>query len=93
MALKEIQPIDESVPEITKVLVVRVAEGELPLVTLAALLAFAVAVVGLFGVFSAKISRDAAGTLLLVICTIALAVAAVLIASTAIAISIGRAPL
>ena len=93
MALKEIQPIDDSVPEITKFLVVRVAEGEIPLVTLAAALACVVAAVGLHAIFSTRISREAAGTLLVVICTVAFGLAAVLIASTAIALSIGRAPL
>ena len=92
MGLKEIEPIDDSVPKITQWLVVRVADGSLPILTLAGAVASVVAAVGLFAIFSAKISRDAAGTTLVLACTIALAIAAFLIAVTAIGISIGRAP-
>ena len=92
MGLKEIEPIDESVPRITEWMVVRVADGSLPILTLAGALACAVAAVGLFAIFSTRISRDAAGTMLVLACTIALATAATLLAVTATAISIGRAP-
>ncbi len=93
MTLKEIEPIDDSVPEITKFLVVRVAQGDFPLVTLAAAIACVAAAAGLYAIFSPRLSREAADTLLLVVCTTSFGLALLLIASTAIAISIGRAPL
>ena len=92
MGLKEIEPIDDSVPKITQWMVVRVADGSLPILTLAGALACVVAAVGLFAIFSTKISPDASATTLLVVCTLALIAAALLLGSTAIAISIGRAP-
>ena len=90
--VKEIQPIDESVPELTMAIVVPIAEGRIPIVTIAAALACLAALVGLFAIFSTRLSREAAGTTLLLVCTIALVLAAAAIAVTAIAISIGRAP-
>jgi uncharacterized membrane protein YjjP (DUF1212 family) len=92
MGLKEIEPIDDSVPKITQLLVVRVADGSFPVLTLAGALACLVAVVGLFVIFSTKVSPDASSTTLLVVCTMALLAAAILLAATTIALSIGRAP-
>lgn len=92
MGLKEIEPIDDSVPEITRWMVVRVADGSLPILTLAGALACVVAALGLFAIFSTKISRDASATALVIACTVALVIAVILVAATAIAISIGRAP-
>jgi hypothetical protein len=60
---------------------------------LAGIAAALLAVAGLFAIFSSRLSKDAAGTTLVVLCTIAFAAALLLIATTAIAISIGRAPI
>jgi hypothetical protein len=92
MGLKEIEPIDDTVPKITQWMVVRVADGSLPILTLAGALACVVAGVGLFAIFSTRISRDAAGTILVLACTLALVAAILVLAATAIALSIGRAP-
>ena len=92
IGLKEIEPIDDSVPEITRWMVVRVADGSLPILTLAGALACVVAALGLFAIFSKKISQDASATMLIIVCTVALTAAVILVAATAIAISIGRAP-
>jgi hypothetical protein len=92
IGLKEIEPIDDSVPSLTRWMVVRVADGSLPILTLSGAVACVVAAAGLYAIFSTRISRDASGTTLIIVCTIALTAAAILVTMTAIAISIGRAP-
>ena len=93
IAMKEIGPIDPTLPELTRLMVVRVADGSFPTMLLAAAAAAVLAALGLFAIFSSRLSPNAAGTIVVVTCTIAFATALALLASTAVAISIGRGPL
>ena len=92
VAMKEMGPIDQTVPDLTHFMVVRVSDGSFPVMTIAGGLAAVVAVLGLFAILSSRISRETAGTTLLIVCTVALTAAILLLATTAIAISIGRPP-
>jgi hypothetical protein len=92
-AMKEIGQIDHTLPELTRTMVVHVADGSLPIRLLAGATGAVVAITGLFAIFSPKLSPQTAGSTLLIACTIAFAAALLLLATTAIAISIGRAPL
>jgi hypothetical protein len=93
MAMKEIGAVDHTPPELTRLMVVRVADGSFPIILLAVSVASAAAIAGLFTIFSSRLSHETAGTTLLVLCTVLFIAALLLIATTAIAISIGRAPL
>src|SRR6188768_982327 len=88
MAMKEIGPVDHTLPEPTHLLVVRVVDGSFPIKLLAGIAAALLAMAGLFANFSSRLSPAAAGSSLIVICTIAFSAALLLIAATAIAISI-----
>jgi len=90
--MKEIGPVDHTLPTLTHFMVVRVAEGSSQLTLLAGVLAAVAAIAGLTAIFSSRLSRETAGTMLVLVCTVAFAAAFLLLAMTAIAISIGRAP-
>jgi hypothetical protein len=92
VALKDIGTIDNTVPELTRFMVVRIADGSFPVMLIAGAVAAVVAIAGLFAILSRRLSAEAAGTMLVVVCTVALITAVLLLATMGIAISIGRGP-
>jgi hypothetical protein len=92
VTLKELGTIDNTVPELTRFMVVRIADGSFPVMLIAGAVAAVVAIAGLFAILSRRLSAEAAGTTLVVVCTVAMTAAVLLLATMAIAISIGRGP-
>lgn len=92
LSLKEIGPIDATVPEITRMMVVDIAEGSFPIMLIAGIVAAVIGVAGLYAIFSPNLSPAAGGTILLVACTLALMAAVFLLSAMGIAISVGRSP-
>jgi hypothetical protein len=92
VALKDIGTIDNTVPELTRFMVVRIADGSFPVMMIAGAVSAVVAIVGLFAILSRRLSAEAAGTTLVVVCTVAMTAAVLLLATMGIAISIGRGP-
>ena len=92
VTLKELGTIDNTVPELTRFMVVRIADGSFPVMLIAGAVAAVVAMAGLFAILSRRLSAEAAGTTLVVVCTVAMTAAILLLATMAVAISIGRGP-
>ena len=84
-AMKEIGPVDHTLPAPTHLLVVRVADGSFPIKLMAGIAAALVGVAGIFAIFSRRLSQAAAGSTPIVVCTIPLAASLLLVAATAIA--------
>jgi hypothetical protein len=91
MAMKEIGPVDHTLPGNPPICWSFAVSTEVSRSSCWQHRRDAAAMAGLFANFSSRLSPAAAGSSLIVICTIAFSAALLLIAATAIAISIGRA--
>lgn len=95
VAVKHIVPLApaEPLPELTQIWITGVADGSFPIVVIALLLSALVVTLGLYTVLSKRLSPEAAGSALALVCCISYVTAVVLVGSTLIALVIPFIPM